>query len=242
MSEFSMSDIVMRVMLPKFLWKMFRPVDPDSEEQVLYNENIYLAEDRILCMGIHKNEKDIIFMPDAYAEVDPIKTVNGLMGQRKRWINGSMFAFEKVQKEMDNFKSEKMATADRFLKAQIFYLNFSNTLVYFAPAILLFTFHLTMETIRSDYLVNIFAITDATGLGSVIYATFVQVMDLLYIFMFSGVVFLSIHLTHSNKKFIYFIYLISTLYGIFSVTTFIVILIDLINGFAGLDNCTHTDT
>jgi chitin synthase len=239
LSEFTMSDIIMRVMLPKFLWKIFRPVDPDSEEQVLYNENIYLAEDRILCMGIHKNEKDIIFMPDAYAEVDPIKTVNGLMGQRKRWINGSMFAFEKVQKEMDNFKSEKMATADRFLKAQIFYLNFSNTLVYFAPAILLFTFHLTMETIRSDYLVNIFAITDATGLGSVIYATFVQVMDLLYIFMFSSVVFLSIHLTHSNKKFIYFIYLISTLYGIFSVTTFVVILIDLINGFAGLDNCIY---
>jgi len=56
-------------------------------------------------MGIRKNEKDIIFMPDAYAEVDPIKTVNGLMGQRKRWINGSMFAFEKVQKEMESFKS-----------------------------------------------------------------------------------------------------------------------------------------
>ena len=72
---------------------------------MLYNENIYLAEDRILCMGIHKNERDIIFMPDAYAEVDPMKTVNGLMGQRKRWINGSMFAFEKVQKEMQNSTS-----------------------------------------------------------------------------------------------------------------------------------------
>ena len=39
-------------------------------------------------------------MPDAYAEVVPIKTVNDLMGQIKRWINGSMFASEKVQKEM----------------------------------------------------------------------------------------------------------------------------------------------
>lgn len=97
-STFTASDILMRVFLPKFIWSCFRPVNPDSEEQVLYNENIYLAEDRILCMGIHKNEKDIIFMPDAYAEVDPIKTVNGLMGQRKRWINGSNFAFEKVQK------------------------------------------------------------------------------------------------------------------------------------------------
>lgn len=143
-SNFTASDIMMRIFLPKVIWKIFRPVDPDSEEQVLYNENIYLAEDRILCMGIHKNEFDILFMPDAYAEVDPIKTVNGLMGQRKRWINGSMFAFEKVQKEMAQTTSPSMAVKDFFLKMQIFYLNFSLFLVYFAPALMLFTFHLTM--------------------------------------------------------------------------------------------------
>ncbi len=91
-------------------------------------------------------------MPDAYAEVDPIKTVNGLMGQRKRWINGSMFAFEKVQKEMAQTTSPKMAITDFFLKIQILYLNFSNFLVYFAPALMLFTFHLTMQTIKEDYL------------------------------------------------------------------------------------------
>lgn len=87
-------------------------------------------------------------MPDAYAEVDPIKTVNGLMGQRKRWINGSQFAFEKVQKEMKNSNNPSMAVIDFFLKMQIFYLNLSNFLVYFAPALLLFTFHLTMQTVR----------------------------------------------------------------------------------------------
>ena len=60
----------------------------------------FIRIDKVYIYGIlvHKNEKDIIFMPDAYAEVDPIKTVNGLMGQRKRWINGSNFAFEKVQR------------------------------------------------------------------------------------------------------------------------------------------------
>ena len=83
----------MRLCLPKFIWQIFKPIDPDSEEQVLYNENIYLAEDRILSMDIYKNGKDIIYIPDAYAEVDPIKTVDELMGQRNRWINGSFFAF-----------------------------------------------------------------------------------------------------------------------------------------------------
>lgn len=131
-----------------------------------------------------------------------------------------------------------MALIDAFLKIQIFYLNLSNTLVYFAPSILLFTFHLTMQTIRADYLGQIFAISNPNGVGSIIYATFVNIMDFLYALMFFGIIFLSIHLTHSNKKFIYYIYLFSTLFGLFSVITFVVILVDIIKGFIGSENCT----
>jgi len=108
-------------------------------------------------------------MPDAYAEVDPIKTVNGLMGQRKRWINGSMFAFEKVQKEMSQTTSPSMAVKDFFLKMQIFYLNFSLFLVYFAPALMLFTFHLTMLAIKVDLLVDVFKVKDPRSVGAIIY-------------------------------------------------------------------------
>lgn len=42
----------------------------------------------------------IDYIPEARATVDPIKFVSGLTGQRKRWINGSLFAFEKVKIEM----------------------------------------------------------------------------------------------------------------------------------------------
>ena len=59
----------------------------------MYSSNVFLAEDRILCMGIHKNEKDLMFLPDAYSFVDPVKDIPQLLGQRKRWINGSFFAF-----------------------------------------------------------------------------------------------------------------------------------------------------
>lgn len=58
---------------------------------------MYLAEDRTLCMGIHTNGYDLKYLPDAYAWVDPIKNLHGLLGQRKRWINGSFFAFDKVK-------------------------------------------------------------------------------------------------------------------------------------------------
>jgi len=125
-----------------------------------------------------------------------------------------------------------------FLKLQIFYLNLSNTLVYFAPSILLFTFHLTMQTIREDYLGQIFAIGNPTGIGSVIYETFVSIMDFLYCLMFFGIIFLSVHLTHSNKRYIYYIYFFSTCFGLFAVVTFVIILVDTIKGFVGANNCT----
>ena len=45
-------------------------------------------------MGIYQNNYTLTYIPDAYAWVDPMKTLHGLLGQRKRWINGSFFAFE----------------------------------------------------------------------------------------------------------------------------------------------------
>ena len=56
--------------------------------------------------------------------------------------------------------------------------------------------------------------------------------------MILTIIFLSIHLTHSNKKYIYFVYLFSTVFGIFALLTFIIFFVDVIKGFAGLDTCT----
>lgn len=95
--ELNFYDVAMRIFLPQSIYYWRFPLDPHSEEQLLYNENLNLAEDRILCMGIHNNGYDMVFIPNAYAYVDPIKSLHGLLGQRKRWINGSNFAFEKVK-------------------------------------------------------------------------------------------------------------------------------------------------
>lgn len=55
-------------------------------------------------MGIHINGYDLEYLPDAYSEVDPMKTLAGLLGQRKRWINGSFFAFEQVKETFEKNK------------------------------------------------------------------------------------------------------------------------------------------
>ncbi len=91
-------NAILRTLFPDFLNSCCITVHPESDEAMLYDENVYLAEDRILCMGIHKRGFEMAYLPDAYANVDPIKTVHGLLGQRKRWINGSYFAFEKVKR------------------------------------------------------------------------------------------------------------------------------------------------
>lgn len=93
-------------------------------------------------MGIHKKGFDMSYLPDAYAEVDPIKTVHGLLGQRKRWINGSFFAFEKVKKELS--EHEKTIGCECSLHIQMIYLTIMNALSYFAPAFFLFTVHIAM--------------------------------------------------------------------------------------------------
>ncbi len=57
--------------------------------------NMYLAEDRIFCLEIlvKKNNNYILnYVPHCKAVTDPPTSIIGLIKQRRRWTNGSMFA------------------------------------------------------------------------------------------------------------------------------------------------------
>ena len=56
--------------------------------------NRYLAEDRIMCLEILAREGNwtISYVPGAKCLTDPPITLKGLMKQRRRWYNGSLFA------------------------------------------------------------------------------------------------------------------------------------------------------
>ena len=60
---------------------------------------MYLAEDRILCLGIFtlkENDFTLIYVPNAVARTDAVDTFEEFMLQRRRWINSSWFALDYV--------------------------------------------------------------------------------------------------------------------------------------------------
>ena len=60
-----------------------------------FEANMYLAEDRIMCLEIliKRNEKWVLkYIPGCKALTDPPENIMVLMKQRRRWINGSIFA------------------------------------------------------------------------------------------------------------------------------------------------------
>lgn len=184
-------------------------------------------------MGIHQNGYDLEYLPDAHSWVDPIKTLPGLLGQRKRWINGSFFAFEKVKTTLS-----KDSSGDCCLKLQIGYLSFMNTIAYFAPSLFLFTLHIAMYAFRDWAFYALQVVTQGSNFQSnAFYDSFVYAIDFIYVISFLGFVLRSIHLTHRNKKFIPYIYGISTFMGIASIIVFIVLLYDMISGFVDKDSC-----
>jgi chitin synthase len=50
-----------------------------------------------MCLGIHALGYDLAYLPDAESVVDPVTSLTRLLGQRRRWINGSWFAFNYVR-------------------------------------------------------------------------------------------------------------------------------------------------
>ena len=228
-----LTNAILRTALPDMINSCCINVDPESDEAMLYNENVYLAEDRILCMGIHKKGFDMAFLPDAYAEVDPVKTVHGLLGQRKRWINGSYFAFEKVKKELS--EHEKTIGCEFGLNLQIFYLSFMNSLSYFSPSFFLFTVHIAMEAFRQDVLQKYLSST----VSSQVLDFFVLSIDFIYVMLVMSIVFYSLHLNNNHKRFKPYIYGVSTLFGVFMVVVFVVLFVDIIRGLIGGSECTY---
>ena len=135
-------------------------LDPSHEERDYREANMYLAEDRILSLGIYcqQDKKFILkYVPDAIAYTDPMKSHEQLMIQRRRWINSSYFAFMYVFR---NYYYSAMESKHNFLR-KYFLLGISMILAllsfvngYLIPAFYCFALYTTIVQAASNIVVQ----------------------------------------------------------------------------------------
>ena len=114
-----------------------------------------------------------------------------------------------------------------------------NGLAYFAPAFFLFTVHIAMDAFRSDVLVKLLNGVVGDPNHSQFFNSFVYTIDFIYVLLIMTIVFFSLHLTNRHKKFMPYIYGISTLFGLFMVCVFLVLTVDIFRGLLNNDTCNH---
>lgn len=67
----------------------------ESDKHSAKEANMFLAEDRVMCLEIIKKVSEswlLRYLPGAVALTDPPTTIIGILKQRRRWTNGSLFA------------------------------------------------------------------------------------------------------------------------------------------------------
>lgn len=189
-----------------------------------------------MCLGIHKNKKDIAFIPNAYAQVEPIKQINELMEQKKLEFNGGMFSFEKVQDEFETVTRKRQKFLVRF---QLLYISFLKFLSYFAPAILIFALQFATEIVQTEFLASLFATESNNGIGNVLYRTFANIIVFIYSLCILAIFFFSIHLKAKEERYVYYAHLISTILGVFTVIAALVFVVETFKSILKQgDNCT----
>lgn len=119
-------------------------------------QNMYLAEDRILSLGIYcqpKSKYTLYYVPDGVAFTDPMKDHKTLLGQRRRWINSSLFAFLYVWKNYYfNVLESEHNCIRRYITINISMifagLSFINS--YFTPSLYFFVLYITIAQIDTS--------------------------------------------------------------------------------------------
>lgn len=202
-------------------------LDPDLE-RTLEEENINLAEDRILSLGLKAAGYSFAYMPDVYAVVDPMSNLAGLIAQRRRWINGSWFAFHDVYSKRDQIK-------DCATQFQLGYYMFMHAMFYISIGIYFSTIYLTVQSLSRQF----YPEEVVTPNGTVADNTsriITSVVSFVYIVIVSSMIFLSLNEKSGDGRFQAFYYFVSTLLGIYGILILILMIYNLIEGLLHLDN------
>lgn len=211
--------------------KYLKTAMSDKIDLTLEESNMYLAEDRIMCLGIHALGYDLAYLPDAASCVDPVTSLTRMMGQRRRWINGSWFAFEYV------FKHRSLRTSCIFL-IQLIYYWLVQRLTFISIALFYIAITMTVSSAAQEYLTPAIArffgvhmyekwrlehykwwIFDVNSIANSV----PHVINFIYIMLITATLYLSLSLNQNNKRFSRLYYFTSSLLGVYGIITFVLL-------------------
>jgi cellulose synthase/poly-beta-1,6-N-acetylglucosamine synthase-like glycosyltransferase len=116
--------------------------------------NMYLAEDRIMCLSIITNKArhdTLAYVPGAVARTDPPDSLQKFIKQRRRWINGSTFASLFVLANFWNIWKTRHSKLRKFLITLLFVYYVFNTILTF---MLVGTFYATFTILLRTKFLN----------------------------------------------------------------------------------------
>ena len=184
-----------------------------SEKYTIQNANMYLAEDRILCLEIFSRDNFILkYIPEALCWTDPVKSMVVLMNQRRRWINGSWFALYYV---LTACWGKILTSRHTFFRRGAFYFSMFYSIVtlftsYFAVGF----FYVFLNMVVFEF----FSAYNFYGDPSNEIASVAGVIMFIYILLVAGLFFYS--LVYKSKEAISKFQLISSLLGIYMLISF----------------------
>jgi chitin synthase len=118
----------------------FKSLSASSAELGAFEGNMYLAEDRILVFELLAKQGScwtLEFVKDAVARTDVPETLVDLIKQRRRWLNGSLFALTYALLHFDRFYTESGHSVIRkaWISLQFVYMVVNLMVVMVIPAL-----------------------------------------------------------------------------------------------------------
>lgn len=109
----------------KPLWEDYFHSLKNPQEMDCFTSNVYLAEDRVLCLSIVATPEEkykLRWIQESKAKTDVPEDFQKLLAQRRRWINGSWHALVSNLREFNDIKHTKHECCKKFaLRFQFIY-------------------------------------------------------------------------------------------------------------------------
>ncbi|CAG9332188.1 unnamed protein product [Blepharisma stoltei] len=152
----------------KPLWEDYFKSICHPELMNAYYSNIYLAEDRVLCLAlvskVAEGEPNYLlrYVRSSVAETDVPDTISGLMAQRRRWINGSWFALIDTVSNFQKITRSKHSCCRKcFFSIQLLYYIINVIFSWFIVGSFFLVFAVTAHRIDDSSQTDLFTISNA---------------------------------------------------------------------------------